>query len=333
MKNILWLTTLIILAGCSVDPHITDDQPVAQPSEDALQARQALDVILSTAKRIPNTSGWFEVLRLPNNVYAFWEPGHVEKVNSFLIVGKDRDVLYDTGMGIANIRTAIDEVRRAESLPSHPLMVVNSHNHLDHNGGNKEFEQIWTVNEPWAITRLTTGVPAGEAGGFVSYWDQLTPHQGVEPPSDFSPLEHGIPPYPEDQIGFLKEAQMLDLGDRTLQVIRTFSHSPDGIALFSKDAGLFFGGDTFYGSNFLVTDIGLLADDLRRIENLPIRWHYASHGAQLITAMQQGRQLAAVQRMISGEGEHGQTSFAGFDLPIQSLDGVSVTVAKELLLY
>ncbi len=180
---------------------------------------------------------------------------------------------------------------------------------------------------------MTRGVPAGEAGGFVGYWDQLTPHEGVEPPADFSPLRHDIPPYPAQQIGFLEDAQVLDLGDRSLKVIRTYSHSPDGITLFSEKDGLFFGGDTFYGANFLVTDIGLLADDLRRIEHLPIQWHYASHGLQLITAMQQGRQLATVQRMINGEGEHGQTSFAGFDLPVQSLDGVTVSIAKEVLLY
>lgn len=320
-------TFLLSACGNSDKPRAID---VVQPSE---SARLAVDEIVASAARVPNSSKWFEVIRLPNRVYALWEPGHVEKVNSFLVLGEAQDLLYDTGMGIANIKSVIAEVRRIESLPEKPLMVVNSHNHLDHNGGNKEFDEIWTVNDPWAIRRLTQGVPGGEAGGFVSYWSELTPHPGIEPPSDFSPQTHGIDPYPINQIRFLEDEHDIDLGDRRLTVIRTFSHSPDGIALFNDDAGLFFGGDTFYGPNYLVTDAALLAGDLRRIEHLPIKWHYASHGPQLIAAMQQGRHLAAVERMLGGEGEVDQTTFAGFELPQQSLDGVTVIVAKELLLY
>ena len=328
MKGVMLLALATLVMACGK----SESRLAGEPTLDSL-LHVAVDEIVASAARIPNSSKWFEVVRLPNRVYAFWEPGHVEKVNSFLVLGLDQDILYDTGMGIANIRTAIEEVRRSESLPAKPIMVVNSHNHLDHNGGNNEFDQVWTVDDPWAITRLTRGVPGGEAGGFVSYWSELTPHPGVEPPPAFSPETHGIAPYPKEQIRFLEDEQIIDLGDRRFTVIRTFSHSPDGITLYNEEAGLFFGGDTFYGPDFLVTDAALLADDLRRIEHLPIKWHYGSHGPQLITAMQQGRQLAAVERMLRGQGESGITKFAGFQFPQQSLDGVTITIAKELLLY
>lgn len=323
------LTAMLTLAAC------TDSTRPAPPT--APVDRSSIETIVATAKRIPNTTGWFEVLRLPNRVYAFWEPGHVEKVNSYLILGSERDLLYDTGMGIANIRQAIEDVRTIEQLPQHDVMVVNSHNHLDHNGGNKDFDQIYTVNDPWALRRLKSGVPAGEAGGFVGYWSELTPHDGVSPPASFTPETHAIQPYPLDQVRFLEDEQSINLGDRAFRVIRTYSHSPDGIALYSDNpqsgAAMFFGGDTFYGANYLITDLSLLASDLERILPLEVDWHYASHGAQLITAMQQGKHLAAVQRLLAGEGESSTTTFAGLTLPLQSVDGVSVTIAKELLLY
>lgn len=327
MKLTSALALLLLLtatAACTKPNQSTSDTtPIAQPS---------IAEIVSSAKRIPNTTGWFEVLRLPNRVYAFWEPGHVEKVNSFLILGSKRDILYDTGMGIANIRQAIQEVRSMENLPQHEIMVVNSHNHLDHNGGNKEFDAIWTVNDPWALKRLATGVPAGDASGFVGYWAELTPHEGVTPPNDFAPETHAIQPYLA-QINFLEDEQSIDLGDRSFTVIRTFSHSPDGIALYDAQQALFFGGDTFYGANYLVTDLALLASDLKRIVPLNIEWHYASHGLQLITAMQQGQHLAAVNRLLAGEGQSKTTTFAGVNLPLQEVDGVSVTIAEALLLY
>lgn len=318
-------TLLLALVGCS--------EPAQQSKPDESTDSDSITQLVNGAQRIPNSTGWFEVLKLPNDVYALWEPGHVEKVNSFLIIGETKDILYDTGMGIGRIRTAINEVRAHEGLPAKPIMVVNSHNHLDHNGGNQEFPEVWTVDEPWALRRLESGVPGGQEGGFISYWDELTEHAGVTPPDSFSPDTHAIPPYPRNQVRFLEDAQEIDLGDRQFTVIRTFSHSPDGIALYSKQEEAFFGGDTFYGPEYLVTDISLLANDLKRIETLPIKWHYASHGAQLITAMEQGDHLAAVTRIINGEGHAESTTFAGFELPVQALDGVSVIVAKELLLY
>lgn len=332
MKNaLLFVSILICLPACTevlTTPSNSAASPVTPVSHKA-----TIEQILASAARIPTRSDWFEVLRLPNSVYAFWEPGHEERVNAFLILGSERDLLYDTGMGIANIADAINDVRAVERLPDHPLMVVNSHNHLDHNGGNKAFSEIWTVNEPWGLKRLELGVPAGEAGGFVAYWDQLRSHEGVSAPADFSPLTHEIPPYPRENIRFLGEGQIVDLGNRSLQVMRMFSHSPDGISLFNQAEGMFFGGDTFYGANFLVTDMRLLATDLERIENLSIKWHYSSHGPQLVTAMEQGQQLATVNRIIAGEGTATSTTFAGAELPVQALDGVTVTIAKGLLLY
>lgn len=46
--------------------------------------------LLRNARRIPNSSKWFEIIALPNDVYALWEPGHAEKVNSFLITGTQK---------------------------------------------------------------------------------------------------------------------------------------------------------------------------------------------------------------------------------------------------
>lgn len=291
---------------------------------------RSLQTILAESARIPSTESWFEIIRLHNRVYALWEPGHVERVNAFLVLGRDRDLLYDTGMGIASVRIALADIRAFDRLSEKPLIVINSHNHLDHNGGNREFNRVHTADDDWARHRLQRGVPAG---AFVAYWNQLTDYPGVKTPPGFDPATHTIHPYPLEQVGYLAEGDAVDLGDRTFRVIRTFSHSPDGIALYEPAAQLFFGGDTFYGAEYLVTDITLLAADLRRVEDLPVRWHYASHGPQLITAMQHGNHLARVERIIGGEGDTTSTTFAGVPLPVQSLDGVSVIVAKELLLY
>ncbi|MCL1848417.1 MAG: MBL fold metallo-hydrolase [Clostridiales bacterium] len=95
-------------------------------------AYQAYDRILCS-----NDAGWYEVYRVLPDVYALYEPGHAEEVISYLILGADRSLLWDTGMGIVPIRPLVEELTRL------PCIVANSHNHHDHVGGNWEFPQVY----------------------------------------------------------------------------------------------------------------------------------------------------------------------------------------------
>ncbi len=311
---------LVLLAGCQVQ--------VEEPAEPAVEAPAYMQA-LANSRRIPNSTGWFEIIALPNDVYALWEPGHAEKVNSFLITGSTKDVLYDTGMGIASIGQAVEDLRTQEGHADKPLMVINSHNHLDHNGGNTDFDHAWIIENEWAIAKLTEGL----SEGFVEYWANLTPHPGVETPAGFDPQTFSIPPFPRENIHFLADGDIVNLGNRMFQVIHTTSHSPDGLALYDPINRTFFGGDTFYGSSFLVRDLALLEADLLRVSGLHIDWHYASHGAQLIETMQEGRYLTIVRRMIDGEREESATEFAGMEMPLYSLGDVQVMLAGDLLTY
>ena len=311
----------------------SSDEPASDQGtliEARTEAQRSLDEILEQARRIPNESGWFEIIKLPNQVYAFWEPGHEEKVNAFLIVGRDRDVLYDTGMGIASIGNALIDLRRVEDLPDRPLMVINSHNHLDHNGGNSDFEEAWIIEDEWAIRKLTEGIAAGT---FVAYWDQLTPHPGVVAPPGFDPHTHCIPTFPRSGIRFLTDGEIVDLGNRRFKVIHTTSHSPDGLALYDEENGILFGGDTFIGDEFLIRDLSLLERDLEIARQLNVEWHYCSHGPQLIEVMRSGYHLSIVRRMIQGERAEHQTTFAGESFPLFELEGVAVILAPEFLTY
>ena len=298
-----------------------------------IEAERSLTEILAQARRVPNGSAWFEIIELPNDVYAFWEPGHVEEVNAFLILGSERDVLYDTGMGIASIGEALRDLRGAEDLPDRELMVVNSHNHLDHNGGNTDFDEAWIIEDEWAIRKLTEGIAAGAEGGFVGYWDQLKQHPGVEPPAGFDPQTFRIPPFPRSGIRFLADGDLVDLGNRRFRVIHTTSHSPDGLALYDAEHGILFGGDTFIGDEFLIRDLKLLEEDLEIASRLGVEWHYCSHGPQLIEVMRSGYHLSIVRRMIEGERREGETSFAGEVFPLYELDGVAVILAPDFLTY
>src|SRR5260370_7333923 len=47
---------------------------------------------------------WFEIYKVAPGVFAIYEPHQAEEVISYLIVGQKQAVLFDTGMGIGDIR-------------------------------------------------------------------------------------------------------------------------------------------------------------------------------------------------------------------------------------
>ena len=58
-------------------------------------------------------------------------------VNSFLIIGKKKALLLDTGLDFYNIREFV------ETLTDKEIIVVNSHFHPDHANGNYHFEKVY----------------------------------------------------------------------------------------------------------------------------------------------------------------------------------------------
>jgi glyoxylase-like metal-dependent hydrolase (beta-lactamase superfamily II) len=193
---------------------------------------------------------WFDVRPLADGVFLIAEPGHV---NNFLVVGEDRAVLIDTGLGVADIRSV------AEGLAGKPLSVVNSHNHFDHSGGNRQFDDI-AIHRAGAEL-LAAPAPEGLAEGYMAYTRRLieswegykqlddayfhlvTGETLVRPlPEGFDPASYAV--VPTRATTLLDDGDRIDLGGRVLDVLHTPGHSPDSICLLDADSGLLFGGDT-----------------------------------------------------------------------------------------
>jgi len=72
-------------------------------------------------ERVKTPDQWFEVYKIRPGVLAIYEPHQFEEVISYLIVGSQRAILFDTGMGMSNIKAVV------ERLTKLPISVVNSH--------------------------------------------------------------------------------------------------------------------------------------------------------------------------------------------------------------
>ena len=112
-------------------------------------------------ERVPSADPWFEVYRVAPGVFAIYEPHQFEEVISFLILGEKRAALFDTGLGIGDIKPVV------LSLTSLPVVVLNSHTHNDHVGGNWEFSEIYGMDTEF--TRINAN------GSRVDAQAELTP--------------------------------------------------------------------------------------------------------------------------------------------------------------
>ncbi|HEX6933831.1 MAG TPA: MBL fold metallo-hydrolase [Streptosporangiaceae bacterium] len=193
---------------------------------------------------------WFAVREVEPGIHLVGEPGHV---NSWLITGSSAAVLFDTGMGISDIKAVVSE------LTDRPLRVVNSHHHFDHIGGNQLFperaihesgadlvqQQIpdeWLEAYMEYVAEMLAQVPAFEDLD-QRYFRLLT--TGMTPrqlPPEFDPKAWKIVPTAPTHL--LADGDTIDLGGRKLHVLHTPGHTIDGISLYDDASGALFGGDT-----------------------------------------------------------------------------------------
>lgn len=149
---------------------------------------------------------------------------HIEdKLGMFstLILGNEKAVLFDTCSGLGNLKLHVS------TLTSLPLIVINSHGHYDHVGGNYQFDEIFIHHDDMDLARQQS-VPEIRS--------HLKMKQGE---IDF---EEGI----EVKKGSLKpisENTKLDLGGTTVQVVHLPGHTKGSIGLLLLEEKILLSGD------------------------------------------------------------------------------------------
>ena len=87
---------------------------------------------------LPLADRWFERQTISDDVTLFVEPHVIElmRCNIWHVRGRDRDLVVDTGMGVASLVDAMAD------LLDKPVTAVATHGHGDHVGGHHEFDDV-----------------------------------------------------------------------------------------------------------------------------------------------------------------------------------------------
>ena len=202
---------------------------------------------------------WFQVHAVAPGVFAISEPRQAEGVNSFLIIGSTRAVLFDSGLGVAHIDRVVAK------LTSLPVIVINSHTHFDHVGGNRGFTDVRNLDDPYSAASAR-----GEVGKSLAAYaaNTLDEDSVCGPlPAGVTGREYAIPTW--HLAAHVRDGEQLDLGGRVVEVLRTPGHTPDSLCLLERTGGLLFTGDTYYsGDIYLWAPETSVADYTASIDRL-----------------------------------------------------------------
>jgi glyoxylase-like metal-dependent hydrolase (beta-lactamase superfamily II) len=262
-------------------------------------------------ERVLASDPWFEVYKIAPGVFAIYEPRQFEEVISYLIVGHKQALLFDTGMGISNI------LKVTSQLTSRPVVVLNSHTHDDHVGGNWQFNFIYGMDTAFTRTNAKGSREDAQA--------EITPDQLCgDLPKNFDPKSYQTKPWHISL--FVHDGFKINLGGRTLEILSTPGHTPDAISLLDPENGLLFTGDTYYPAPIWLfrpeTDLDAYVNSVKRLAALApqLKLVLGAHNIPVAQPDVLPKLVEAIQAVRSGQGTvkpegEGKAihTFGGFD--------------------
>lgn len=218
----------------------------------------------------------YKVKQLMNGVYGITSSG----VACYLIVGKEKACVVDTAYGFADLKTMVREITDL------PLVVFNSHGHVDHTGGNfyfdtpvciseKDVEVYQRHNEPSFHRYMENRLKVLDR---IFFWRILVPKH----PEDTDEGRMNFKNW-----HFVKDGDRFDLGDLTAEVIEIPGHTKGSIAIWFKEKKLIITSDGANAATWLFlpesTDLPTYIESLHKLEQYDFEHILTGHSLNLFT--------------------------------------------------
>lgn len=249
LKDVFLFGVALIIVGCQ------------QQEKTKSWCDQTIRKEFSSFQEVVTQNNWFKVYEVGEGVYAIAEPFNYQEVISYLILGSERNILFDTGMGMDRISEVVKE------LSSLPVIVINSHTHYDHIGGNNEFENVYAVDTAYTSHFSSVGWSHDQVKHEVTseaFCSKKLP--------TLDTASYQVQSYKDKIKKFVKDGDTIDLGGRIIEILQVPGHTPDCLALLDRSAGYLWTGDMYYEATIWLffdgTDLNAYEKSINRFASL-----------------------------------------------------------------
>jgi glyoxylase-like metal-dependent hydrolase (beta-lactamase superfamily II) len=235
---------------------------------------------------LPVVSPWFSRHRVDDTITLVMEPHVVrlQQCNIWHVRGRDRDLIIDTGLGMTELRPAVEDLFGA------PVLAVATHFHYDHTGSLHEFDEraihaaeaeLIETSEGIGGTLVTADIPDDIRTSMIDAGYVLDDELLVNaiPAEGYDVNSYAVTGTVPTLI--LEEGDVIDLGDRAFEVLHLPGHSPGSIGLWEESTGILFSGDALYDGPLLDEVPGADLDDyvrtMERLHELPVMVVHGGH--------------------------------------------------------
>lgn len=145
-----------------------------------------------------------------------------------LVIGEKKAALIDTGAGIGDLKAFVSQ------LTDKPIIVLNTHAHMDHIGANSLFDISYFSEKDVGL--LKDNSKESRLGFLRSVLDGL--------PDMITYAEQNIIGDAPFRYEFIEDGDVIDLGGVHLEVLAIPGHSKGSLAFIDKRDNVVFGGDS-----------------------------------------------------------------------------------------
>mgnify|MGYP005837863891 CR=1 FL=1 len=247
---------------------------------------------MKMTSQLPVATPWFSVTWVTGRTAVLTEP-HVNgllQANAWLLRGRERDLLVDTGNGIAPLRPVLARFARGAGRGRREVVAFATHAHVDHIGGFHEFEmRLLHPAETAAAARAHDLTPLATADWPATLKDHLAQCGLVPAPLLVDAVPHlGFDPAtfritPAEPTHLVEGGDVIDLGGRRLTVVELPGHTRGSVGLIDEEESALLSGDAVYDGELIdaldESDVELYARTMERVRRLDIEVVYPGHGA------------------------------------------------------
>lgn len=210
---------------------------------------------------------YFTVFKYNENLYQIKDALGVLVT---LVIGEEKALLLDTAYGIGNLKEEV------EKITNKPLIVINSHGHMDHSCGNYQFDKVYIHSKDEQLCKLHNSKP----------W-RIRNINNVKKinalPEDFD--EERYLNQNEGNLEFINYGDVFNLGNLEVKVINMNGHTKGSIGLYIEKWKLMLVSDAtcpfvwmFLEESTTVTEY---TDMLEKVLKLDFDNFLVGHGARM----------------------------------------------------